>query len=131
MNTEMQDALKTLLAGMGLQLVQSFTSRFDSDAMVQEASERVGIELKAAFQAVLENTDSDATQKLLDDLFQAIELDDVIRAVAEPLAKSLADWFKEDSGDLIEAIVSMFDTDELMELVAQKIADRIQISETQ
>lgn len=131
MNTEMQDALQKLVTGMGLQLVQSFTSRFDPDAMVQEASERVGVELRAAFQQVLENVDSDATQKLLDDLFQAIDLNDVIRAVAEPLAKSLADWFKEDSTDLVEAIVNMFDTDELMELVAQKIADRIQISGTQ
>ena len=126
------DALKTVAQGLGLRLLESLSGRLNPDELIQQANTVLGGEIKEAVKEVLQDTDSASVRELIDRLFEELDEDKVISAIAKPLVTELVEWFKTDASELLaNAIVDALNLDELNGLVAEKIANRVQIVPTQ
>lgn len=126
-STDLKDALGKLALAVGMNSLQRLTSELDPNVMLEKSSQILREEFRAAFLEVLGDVQSDTVQELLDRLFERLDDSEVIAAIAESLAKSLATWFQENPDGLISAIVEYIDMDELTSMVADKVAERIQL----
>jgi len=128
--SEFGDALKKLTMGLGLKALEKLTSQLDPDQLMQQASQALGAELKETLTEILQDPEAAPLREIIDRLYEELDADQIISAVAKPLADQLAAFFiKEETGDLVQAIADALDLDEVTELVAQKIASRVQITQ--
>lgn len=125
--SEIRDALKKLTMGLGFKALEKLTSQLDPDKLMQQASQILGAEIKETLTEILQDPDAAPLREVIDRLYEVLDTDQVIEAIAKPLADRLAAWFKEESTELVNAIVQEIDLDEFGDLIAEKVASRLQI----
>jgi hypothetical protein len=124
---DMKAALGQIALAIGMKSLERLTSQLDPDVMLQQATELIRTELKETFQGILGDEENPWAANLIDRLYQDLDASEVIDKIASPLATAMIDYFKQETSDLIAAIIAEIDLDVISELVAEKIAAKIQI----
>lgn len=130
-NRELGEALTTVAKQLGIRVLSSLSHRLDPDELMAEARELLGGEMRGAFIELLQDPETEPLRTLIDQLFKKLDEDALIAAIAPSLATALTEWFKTEEGaidTLVTAIVEEMDLDELKEIVAEKVANRVQIA---
>ena len=127
------DGMKKLAVALGMKALQNVTENFDPDKLIENAKDGIATSLKDTILEILSDPDDSTTSNILDRLFERLDDSDVIAAIAKPLAESFQEHIKENSSqDLATAIVNelSIDRDEIIEAIANKIAQRIALPES-
>jgi hypothetical protein len=124
-SSDTEKLMRELAASLGLKAIA-----LEPSVLLQAAERLLGEQLKVTLKEILSDADEALTDALVTKFYEEIEDDAIINAIAGSLAKDLLKHFSENSDDLIEAIVdevveNRLDFDEIKDMVAQKIADRI------
>ncbi|MFH1295326.1 MAG: hypothetical protein ABIH84_01990 [bacterium] len=127
--TDVKSALGQIALAMGLKAIERLTDELDPDVMLTRASEMVGGEIKNALMEILGDENSTWASNLIDRLYENLDDGEIIDKIAGPLAMAMVDYFKQETSDLIDAIIAEIDLDDLAEKIADRIAGRVQISE--
>ncbi len=114
---------------LGFKTLETLADQLDPQQLIQKASQLISTELRESIKKVLQDPEAAPLQDLIDQLYEELDTDRIISAITTPLANQLSDWFKEQPDDLIAAIVDAIDFEEVMELVAEKVAHRIQLNQ--
>lgn len=126
---EFGEALRKLAMGLGLKTLEALTSQLDPDILLQQASESLEAEIRIALTEILQDLEGEPVQGLIDRLFAELDEDKIIQAISPILAAELATWFKtEETVFISNVLLNALDMDEMKELVAEKLVNRIQIS---
>lgn len=124
-----REALGKLASSLGLKALERLVSQLDYDQLIERASELLGVELKDALKEILQDADFAPLRELIDRLYEDLDTDRIIDAIAGPLAIDLGAWFKYEGTDsLAGTIVEELDLDELTDKVAERVAGRVRIS---
>jgi hypothetical protein len=124
---DMKAALGQIALAIGVKSFERLASQLDPDTMIQQATELIRVEIKEAFEQILGDENNPWASDLIDRLYQDLDAADVIEKIAGPLTAAMIDYFKQETTDLIDAIVAEIDLEAISELVAEKVAAKIQI----
>lgn len=125
--TDLKTALGQVALAIGLKSLENLTSRLNPDEMMAQATEVVRVELKDAFREILGDEENPLASGLIDRLYQDLDASEVIEKIAGPVATAMIDYFQQQTSDLIDAVVDALDLDAISEMVAEKIAAKVQI----
>lgn len=126
---EFSEALRKVAMGLGIKTVEALTSQLDPDQLLQTARDSLEIEIRRALAEVFQDTQAEPLQGLIDRLFEHLDTDLIIKKIAPTLAADLGEWFKSEESELLaEVLIKTLDMEEIKVMVAEKIADRIQLS---
>ena len=125
---ELKEVLGKLATALGHRYLERLVSQLDPDQLVERASEVLGVELREVLNEIFRDADLAPLRELIDRLYEDLDTDQIIDAIARPLATDLAEWFKDEGADyLAGAIVEELDLRVLAEMVADRVASRVQI----
>lgn len=125
-NLEASKALKTLAMAYGLNVLERLSSSLDPDRLIEQAGEVLGSQLRDAAAEILQDSDSVLMQDLIDRVYGILDEERIIEVISGPLAESRSTWFKDEASDLlVEGIVDQIDQDDLLEMISQKLAERL------
>jgi hypothetical protein len=129
---EFGEALRKLAMGLGLKTLETLTNQLEPDQLLQKASESLDIEIRRALADIFRDAQAEPLQGLIDRLFEHLDTDQIIQRIAPILAADLGEWFKTEEANLLSGVlIDRIDMDEMKILVAEKIAERIQLSSGQ
>lgn len=126
---DVKSALGQIAVAIGIKAIDRLTAELDPEVMLTRAGELIGVEIRNALVEILGDEESTWASNLIDRLYESLDASEIIEKIASPLAKAMVDYFKQETSDLIDAIVAEIDLDALAENIAGRIAGRVQISE--
>ena len=129
---EFSEALRKVAMGLGIKTIEALTNQLEPDHLLEKASESLDIEIRRALAEMFQDAEAEPLQGLVDRLFEHLDTDLIIKKIAPILAVDLGEWFKsEESDQLAEVLIKTLDMEEIKDMVAEKVADRIHLSSGQ
>ncbi|MCJ7792662.1 MAG: hypothetical protein MUP45_01675 [Candidatus Marinimicrobia bacterium] len=135
-----REAIQAFASALEIQSLKQVFGQLSPDEVLAKAEQSLRTQFKEVLTEVLLEADSSFLEKITDGQYDSLNDSDVIEAITPPLATDLGQWLREEGEEggreaLLDALVRNlideeegFDLEELKELVAEKVANRLQIA---